>query len=43
MYLIFDTGTTGLPKRWDVPHTDVDKLNLSSNRNESKNKISKPP
>ncbi len=24
MYLIFDTETTGLPKRWDAPTTDVD-------------------
>ncbi|MCK0155688.1 DNA polymerase III subunit alpha [Cellulophaga sp. F20128] len=24
MYLIFDTETTGLPKRWDVPFTDTD-------------------
>lgn len=24
MYLIFDTETTGLPKRWDAPFTDVD-------------------
>lgn len=24
MYLIFDTETTGLPKKWDAPHTDVD-------------------
>ena len=24
MYLIFDTETTGLPKRWDAPITDVD-------------------
>ena len=24
MYLIFDTETTGLPKRWNAPHTDVD-------------------
>ena len=24
MYLIFDTETTGLPKRWDAPYTDVD-------------------
>lgn len=24
MYLIFDTETTGLPKRWDLPYTDVD-------------------
>ncbi|XLS29668.1 DNA polymerase III subunit alpha [Flavobacteriaceae bacterium M23B6Z8] len=24
MYLIFDTETTGLPKRWDAPSTDVD-------------------
>ena len=24
MYLIFDTGTTGLPKRWDAPITDTD-------------------
>ncbi len=24
MYLIFDTETTGLPKRWDAPVTDVD-------------------
>ncbi|AKA35324.1 DNA polymerase III subunit alpha [Flagellimonas lutaonensis] len=24
MYLIFDTETTGLPKRWDVPITDTD-------------------
>ncbi len=24
MYLIFDTETTGLPKRWDAPHTDTD-------------------
>ncbi|MDO6490092.1 MULTISPECIES: DNA polymerase III subunit alpha [unclassified Cellulophaga] len=24
MYLIFDTETTGLPKRWDVPYTDTD-------------------
>ena len=23
MYLIFDTETTGLPKRWDAPITDV--------------------
>ncbi len=23
MYLIFDTETTGLPKRWDAPKTDV--------------------
>ncbi len=24
MYLIFDTETTGLPKRWDAPITDLD-------------------
>ena len=24
MYLIFDTETTGLPKRWDAPLTDAD-------------------
>ena len=24
MYLIFDTETTGLPKRWNVPITDID-------------------
>jgi DNA polymerase-3 subunit alpha len=24
MFLIFDTETTGLPKRWDAPTTDVD-------------------
>ncbi len=24
MYLIFDTETTGLPKNWNAPHTDVD-------------------
>jgi len=24
MYLIFDTETTGLPKRWDAPITDID-------------------
>ncbi len=24
MYLIFDTETTGLPKRWDAPLTDTD-------------------
>ena len=24
MYLIFDTETTGLPKRWNAPITDVD-------------------
>src|SRR5690606_6792777 len=24
MYLIFDTETTGLPKRWDAPLSDVD-------------------
>ncbi|MDW7691873.1 DNA polymerase III subunit alpha [Flammeovirgaceae bacterium SG7u.111] len=24
MYLIFDTETTGLPKKWDAPHTDTD-------------------
>ena len=24
MYLIFDTETTGLPKRWNVPYTDTD-------------------
>ena len=24
MYLIFDTETTGLPKRWDAPVTDTD-------------------
>lgn len=24
MYLIFDTETTGLPKRWDAPTTDTD-------------------
>lgn len=24
MYLIFDTETTGLPKRWDLPYTDTD-------------------
>src|SRR5690606_32986983 len=24
MYLIFDTETTGLPKRWDAPITDSD-------------------
>lgn len=24
MYLFFDTETTGLPKRWDVPVTEVD-------------------
>ncbi|WBU87895.1 DNA polymerase III subunit alpha [Cellulophaga omnivescoria] len=24
MYLIFDTETTGLPKRWDAPYTDTD-------------------
>jgi DNA polymerase-3 subunit alpha len=24
MYLIFDTETTGLPRRWDAPITDVD-------------------
>lgn len=24
MYLIFDTETTGLPKRWDAPYTDID-------------------
>jgi len=24
MYLIFDTETTGLPKRWDAPISDVD-------------------
>ena len=24
MYLIFDTETTGLPKRWDAPVSDVD-------------------
>ena len=23
MYLIFDTETTGLPKRWDAPITDT--------------------
>ena len=24
MYLIFDTETTGLPKRWDAPISDLD-------------------
>ena len=24
MYLIFDTETTGLPKNWDLPYTDLD-------------------
>ena len=24
MYLIFDTETTGLPKNWNAPVTDVD-------------------
>ena len=24
MYLIFDTETTGLPKKWNAPFTDVD-------------------
>ncbi|SHJ57184.1 DNA polymerase-3 subunit alpha [Arenibacter nanhaiticus] len=24
MYLIFDTETTGLPKRWDAPYTDTE-------------------
>src|SRR5688572_16588412 len=24
MYLIFDTETTGLPKRWDAPYTNID-------------------
>ena len=24
MYLIFDTETTGLPKRWNAPYTDTD-------------------
>ncbi len=24
MYLIFDTETTGLPKRWNAPVTEVD-------------------
>ena len=24
MYLIFDTETTGLPKRWDAPVSDTD-------------------
>lgn len=24
MYLVFDTETTGLPKRWDAPITDTD-------------------
>ena len=24
MYLFFDTETTGLPKRWNAPVTDVD-------------------
>ena len=24
MYLIFDTETTGLPKRWDAPLNDLD-------------------
>ncbi len=24
MYLIFDTETTGLPRRWDAPLTDSD-------------------
>jgi DNA polymerase-3 subunit alpha len=24
MYLIFDTETTGLPRRWDAPYTDTD-------------------
>src|SRR5699024_12595594 len=24
MYLIFDTETTGLPKRFDAPYTDID-------------------
>ena len=24
MYLIFDTETTGLPKRWDAPLTDTE-------------------
>ena len=24
MYLIFDTETTGLPKRWNAPITDID-------------------
>ncbi|MBQ0739254.1 hypothetical protein J9332_33565, partial [Aquimarina celericrescens] len=24
MYLIFDTETTGLPKRWNAPITDTD-------------------
>lgn len=24
MYIIFDTETTGLPKRWDAPYTDTD-------------------
>ncbi|TJY37944.1 DNA polymerase III subunit alpha [Pontimicrobium aquaticum] len=24
MYLVFDTETTGLPKRWDAPITDID-------------------
>jgi len=24
MYLIFDTETTGLPKRWNLPYTDTD-------------------
>lgn len=24
MYLIFDTETTGLPKRWDAPYSDTD-------------------
>jgi hypothetical protein len=23
-YLILDTETTGLPKRWDAPHTGCD-------------------
>lgn len=24
MYLIFDTETTGLPKKWNAPVTDID-------------------
>jgi hypothetical protein len=24
MYLIFDTETTGLPKKWNAPITDID-------------------
>ncbi len=26
MYLFFDTETTGLPKRWNAPVTDLEKL-----------------